>query len=284
MKHSSSLSLPPRVSPPVRPSDFSGSNNCLLLRHHALDFVYLRTELLLFLRLFIKPFSNAIEMVPRTLLPELLALDGMFALSGRCRSHGLLEPEQLLLLLDELVVFEFAWREDALADVFGVVLHALHRVLRVDDDFAFDHLAVVVSEMRVEQVLLARSLLSDRLLAAERVERVVLRAVARQELFVGESLHGLRLTAHGDVAVVDSVASLALISHRVGIAHVHGRAIAHKTVHQLDVLLCLVDARVGTDLDLGLVVRVTAQSERRVRDVTCVPEVVASLGQTPVYV
>ena len=62
---------------------------------------------------------------------------------------------------------EFTWRENALADVLSVVHDALVHVLAVDGAILLDNFAVIVTEERIEQVLVPFSLISDELSTAE---------------------------------------------------------------------------------------------------------------------
>ena len=62
---------------------------------------------------------------------------------------------------------EFTWRENALADVLGVVHDTLVHVLAVDGAILLDDFAVIVTEERIEQVLVPFSLISDELSTAE---------------------------------------------------------------------------------------------------------------------
>ena len=62
---------------------------------------------------------------------------------------------------------EFTWRENALADVLCVVHDALVHVLAVDGAILLNNFAVIVTEERIEQVLVPFSLISDELSTAE---------------------------------------------------------------------------------------------------------------------
>lgn len=79
---------------------------------------------------------------------------------------------------------------------------------------------------------------------------------------VGQLVHRLGLRrAESDLAIVDSIACLSLVAHRAWVSHVQSSAICHKALHQLDVLLDLIEARVGGNFDLGLCGGVAAQTE-----------------------
>lgn len=116
-------------------------------------------------------------------------------------------------------------------------------------------------------------LIADELVATERVERLVLWAISAQELIIRQSLHRLRLIEL-DAAVINSVADLSLITHRVGITKVNCRAIAHESFHLFLVHPGLIDTRERSNLDLGLDCGVRAQAECRHSRVARVPEVV----------
>ena len=84
-------------------------------------------------------------------------------------------------------------------------------ILAVNDRLILDDLVIIVTEDWVEQVV-SLSLVTDKLLPAKGIERVVGGTISAQELLVGQSLHRLGLI-EGDFAAVDGVTSLSLITH-----------------------------------------------------------------------
>ena len=118
-------------------------------------------------------------------------------------------------------------------------------------------------------------LIADVLRATERVEAVVCRTIASQELIVGETLHRLGLI-ESDLSIVDAVAGLALVAHRVRVTKIDRRAIAHEALHAFHVHLSLVQASKGRNFDLRLQARVGAEAKRRRGRVARIPEVIAS--------
>ena len=77
---------------------------------------------------------------------------------------------------------------------------------------------------------------------------------------VGKLVHGLRIT-ESDSTIVDSIARLSLVTHRARVAHVYSSSVGHEALHQLEILLDLIEARVGGDFDLGLGGGVAAEAE-----------------------
>ena len=65
---------------------------------------------------------------------------------------------------------ELTRREDALADVLGVVNDALVHILTIQDTILLVDFAIIITEYRVEQMLVLFSFISDKLSTAERVE------------------------------------------------------------------------------------------------------------------
>lgn len=65
------------------------------------------------------------------------------------------------------------------------------------------------------------------------------------------------------MAIVDGVASLTLVTHRIRIAHVESSPVTHETLHGFVGHLCLIEARKGSNLDLWLVFRMTTDAKRR---------------------
>ena len=138
------------------------------------------------------------------------------------------------------------------------------------------HLAVIVTEDRVEHVLLPFGLLTDHLGAAERVESVVAWAVTAHELPVWQSVHRLG-GAEADLPIVNGVTRGALVPHRVRIAHIEGCTVGHEARHGLHRHASLVEAREGRDLDLRLQDCVSFQAKSRRGRVTNVPKVIACI-------
>ena len=62
---------------------------------------------------------------------------------------------------------ELARREDALADVLCVVLYALVHILAVNDAILLVDFAVIITEKRIEQMLVSFSFISYELGAAK---------------------------------------------------------------------------------------------------------------------
>ncbi len=83
-------------------------------------------------------------------------------------------------------------------------------------------------------------------------------------------------------SIVDGIASLTLVTHRVRISHVQSSSIAHKALHLLHVGFGLVQAREGCDLHCRCKGSTGAQAESGGRSVTSVPEVVASFHDSHV--
>lgn len=95
------------------------------------------------------------------------------------------------------------------------------------------------------------SLLANHFCTSKGIESVVGGAISAQVLLVGQPLHGLGLI-EVNLAAVDSVTGLALITHGTWVTHVDCCAIAHKPFHCLDGTLGLVKARERCHLDLRL--------------------------------
>jgi len=123
-------------------------------------------------------------------------------------------------------------------------------------------------------VVVAVCLIANVLRAAERVESVVLRTVSPQKLLVRQLLHRFRFVEL-NISVVDGVASLALIAHGAGVAHVECGAVAHEALHTLNILLRLVQACEWRHFHFRLEGRAAAEPKSRHSRVASVPEVVA---------
>ena len=117
-------------------------------------------------------------------------------------------------------------------------------------------------------------LLANEFRAAERVEGIVRCSVPPQELLVGRALHSLALIELY-LPIVNRVASRALISHRVGVAHIDGCAVTHEALHGFVRHFCLIKPGERGNFNLGLVLRVAAQPKRCRGRVPYVPEVVS---------
>ena len=181
------------------------------------------------------------------------------------------------MLIDKELLFtaELSRREDWLADVLGVVLHSLVHIFAVNDDISLNHFAIIISKDGVQQMILLR-LVTDRLRAAKRVECIVRWTISSHELWIGKPVAGLGL-AEANVAIVDSIARLALISHWVGVAQVQRGSITHKAFHGLDAHSRLIEARKGSNFNLGLHRSVLTETKGWVRRMSCIPEVVTSI-------
>ena len=119
-------------------------------------------------------------------------------------------------------------------------------------------------------------LLANEFRAAKRVEGIVRCAVSSQELLVWRALHSLALVELY-LPIVNSVASLTLVSHRIGIGHVDSRAITHETIHCFVSHFCLIKSSERSNLHLGHILRATAQPKRRSGRVPYIPEIVSRL-------
>lgn len=132
-------------------------------------------------------------------------------------------------------------------------------ILAVNDRLILDDLVIIVTEDWVEQVV-SLSLVTDKLLPAKGIERVVGGTISAQELLVGQSLHRLGLI-EGDFAAVDGVTGLSLITHRARVAQVDGCAIAQEAMHTFDSHLGLVHAREGSHFHFRLDARAASEPE-----------------------
>ena len=110
----------------------------------------------------------------------------------------------------------------------------------------------------------------------ERVESIIGSTVTSEELLVWRALHRFRLVEF-DMAIVDGISSLALVPHRVGVAHIDCSAVAHEALHRLVRHFSLVEASEGGHFDFRLVLRVTAQAKRCRGRMPNVPEIVTGL-------
>ena len=119
-------------------------------------------------------------------------------------------------------------------------------------------------------------LLANEFRAAKRVEGIVRCAVSSQELRVWRALHSLAFVELY-LPIVNGVASLTLVSHRIGIAHVDSRAITHEALHCFVRHFCLIKPSERGNLHLGLILGVTAQPKRCSGRVPYVPEIVSRL-------
>ena len=119
-------------------------------------------------------------------------------------------------------------------------------------------------------------LVANEFRAAERVEGIVRCAVSSQELLVWRALHSLGLVELY-LPIVNGVASLTLISHRIRIAHVDSCAVTHEALHSFVRHFCLIKPSERGDLHLGLILGVTAQPKRCSGRVPYVPEIVSGL-------
>ena len=79
------------------------------------------------------------------------------------------------------------------------------------------------------------------------------------------------------MAIVHCISRLALVSHRVRIAHIDCCTITHETLHGFVAHFRLVEAREGGHFDLRLVLGMATQAKSSSRRMPNVPEIVAGL-------
>ena len=79
------------------------------------------------------------------------------------------------------------------------------------------------------------------------------------------------------MAIVHRISRLALVSHRVWIAHIDCSTITHETLHGFVAHFRLVQACEGGHFDLRLVLGMASQAKSSGRRMPNVPEIVASL-------
>ena len=79
------------------------------------------------------------------------------------------------------------------------------------------------------------------------------------------------------MAIVHGISRLALVSHRVWIAHIDCCTITHEALHGFVAHFRLVKAREGGHFDLRLVLGMTSQAKSSGRRMPNVPEIIAGL-------
>ena len=79
------------------------------------------------------------------------------------------------------------------------------------------------------------------------------------------------------MAIVHGISRLALVSHRVWIAHIDCSTITHETLHGFVAHFGLVEAREGGHFDLRLVLGMAPQAKSGGRRMPNVPEIIAGL-------